>query len=209
MGGMNHVMVVMQARSGSSLLTKIFHKHGLWLGECRKPGRDYETYENAGVMGFLDRSKGSGINPDGLRQEYLSQIPPGQRGVLKTAIQDHKAYLAAFPEADFVYMVRDAEAVSESLWRKGRQHLAEGAMLGHATLWNDRIYWSSIIQRRPLVEMSRVLEGDLSSLKLAMKACGMKMRESIVEQCIDRTKWRCQPAQIRKQEAYRKHMGKF
>ena len=204
----NHVLVVIQARSGSSLLTRILHEHGLWMGEHRGmvgPGWGYETYESACVHKYMEVDN---ITPKGLRRVFLSEIPRDTRAVLKISIQMYKQWIMALPEACFVFMVRDAAAVAESLWRKGRTDLDCDAMLPHAKLWNDRIYWSSVITRRPLVLMSRVMEGDYSSLAVAMDACGMKMDRRIVDSCIDRNLWCCQPDK-HEIETLEKHCGKF
>ena len=203
---MNHVLVVMQARSGSSLLTRIFHEHGLWMGQSRGThGWGYETYESRNVHNYMD---GSEITSEGLKSSFLDEIPKDTRAVLKTSIQMHKQWIVALPEADFVFMVRDAAAVAESLWRKGRTDKKRNVMLPHAKMWNDRIYWSSVIGDRPLVLMSRVMEGDYSSLEVAMDACGMKMDSSIVDSCIDKKLWHCQP-KTHEVEPLEKHYGKF
>ena len=89
---MKPLLLVTCSRSGSSLLTRILGKHGLWTGDCLgKDKTGYETYENEQVSSFI---KNKWPNPSRIkpvpnssvkfRSFILSIIPPKERAVTFT-----------------------------------------------------------------------------------------------------------------------------
>ena len=180
------LITVGQSRSGTSLLIKILINHGFEVGQIRSPGR-YENYENQAVHDLVHQS-----NPDPklVRGAFFNSIPIGSKGVLKSMINKHDIYRAAFPDATWMFSIRDAEAVCESLWRKGRTHLHPKKMTGHAKARNSEI--TEAAGDSTIVNMSRVVEGDYSTLKTAMSECGIVMDVDAVRSAINPKLWTCQ-----------------
>ena len=193
------IVVVAQSRSGSSLLMKIVRAHGFDTGEVRPKGR-YANYESLAVHRFLqlnrDRIAHSGRKDndlslaDALRNTFFKSV--NGDAALKVMIQHEDLARAAFPDAFYIYAIRDTEAVSKSLWKKGRQHLSPNAMMGHANYRNDWIKRNAEKYECPVVQMSRLMEGDTQSLEIAMKYCGIEMQIDKVNESINRDLWACQ-----------------
>ena len=193
------IAVVCQSRSGSSLLMKIILAHGFDLGKVRSKRR-YENYENLAVHSFFQLNKSriahSGRKDndlslaDALRDTFLQSVSGD--AALKVMIQHEDLARAAFPDAFYIYVIRDAEAVAKSLWKKGRQHLLPNAMMGHANHRNDWIKRNAEKYQCPIVQMSRLMEGDLHSLEAALEYCGVEMQVDKVNESINRDLWTCQ-----------------
>jgi hypothetical protein len=193
------VIIIAQSRSGSSLLTKIFHAHGLETGAVRPAGR-YANYESLSVHNFFQANKEGTAHSKRkdndltlapmLRDAFLGSIDGN--AVLKVMVQHEDLAREAFPDAKFVYLMRDSEAVGKSLWKKGRTHLKPDAMVPHAKLRNGWILAAAEKHGCPIIQMSRIMEGDLSSLEIGFDYCGIKLSPKIVESCIDRNLWTCQ-----------------
>ena len=180
------VITVGQSRSGTSLLIKIFINHGFVTGQARNPS-GYENHESLAVHGV---AHGNSPDPRAIREAFFNSIPKGSRGVLKSMINKHDIYLKAFPDALWIFSIRDAEAVCESLWRKGRRHLHPKKMMGHAVARNNEIIEAA--GDSTIVQMSRLMEGDYSSLERAMSERGLVMDADAVRSAINPKLWTCQ-----------------
>lgn len=180
------LITVGQSRSGTSLLIKILMNHGYEIGRPRPAGR-YPNNENAAVHAVITSK-----NPDPrlVRNAFFNDIPDGSKGVLKSMINRHQLYLDAFPDATWLFSIRDPEAVCESLWRKGRTHLHPKHMMGHALAKNAEI--TEAAGDATIVQMSRLMEGDYSSLEKAMSECELVMDADAVRNAINPTLWTCQ-----------------
>lgn len=189
------ILIVACPREGSSLVTSIFANHGLWTGDTARENQwGYKPYENIRISQFIKQHWiaptrfGAKPGPD-LKGIVLNEIPADQRAVIKTFVNMWEVWYDAFPDADFVLARRDYESALASAVQKSnprsRDHAAKIIARRHERL--DEI---SRLTGRPIINTSRLVEGDYSALEKAFSDCGLTMDPEIVRATIKKRIWR-------------------
>ena len=179
----------MTSRSGSSLVAKIFVRHGFDPGPERIFSCGYETFENAGVVRFVREHKPE-IN---LRTGRFCNFVPGvdkcipPNGVVKIGVE----YLTLFEhlQPKVITVKRDPWSIARSLaTKRGHPDQADGA-------YNGIIVRFAALDRAlkkhngAEINTDQIMAGDFSGVAAAFRHHGLDYDEDIVRACIDRQKW--------------------
>jgi hypothetical protein len=196
---MGHVFVVSGAREGSSLLVKILEAHGLWsFHPGQQNSHGYRPYESRALQDWIrERYPNSTLRHErpkpnvDLRGRVLAELPPDRRSVLKTFSSLWDVWQDAFPDGEWVLSMRDIEPTVRSHLDKSRFNDRSFDFMYCLIAWRHELLRRVSAERGlPIVNMSRVLEGDLTMLGKALKKVGIEMVPRKVERCIDRKLWR-------------------
>jgi len=197
----NPVVTLTQARSGSSLLMKILKNHGMEVSGYLETNRHgYCDYENRELVNYsrtywpLDAQNVNYPKPKVDFRAFIHGLMPDdeRRYAFKGFIPLWRVWLCELPEADYIFSTRNLDEIVSSARQKlksgGRNPRAEDERFIGG--WRDEIFRVAKLLRRPVVNMSAVVEGDYEMLSLAMLLCGVEMDEQRVEAAIDPGKWR-------------------
>ena len=179
----------MTARSGSSLVAKIFAAHGFDTGSERVYSHGYETFENAKVNRWIDEHKAQFPLTTGQPCRYVPGIeeciPPN--GCVKTAVE----YSGLFVKMDFklITVTRNVRAIAESVAiKRGEPGTAEsivgGMMSRMAGMARLRDKWDGAE-----IDTDEIMAGDLSSVEAAFKHHELEYSEEKTRACVDPDKW--------------------
>jgi len=173
-----NVVVVMQPRSGSSLVTGIFAAHGWWTGETTRD-REYQRYENAMI-------KAQFAGRDLVRGEFVTsreplEWEPIEPWVLKVGTED----FPRIPADVAVKVYRNPSSILASVMSRNP--------------FTCRKYVAALIERRHemmdsiagyTVDTNKLVAGDFAEIKAAIQACGAEFSEALVRSVIDPSRWR-------------------
>ena len=184
------ILILMTARSGSSLVAKIFAAHGFDAGNERVYSHGYETFENAKVNRWIDDHIDQ-MRPltTGHPCKYIPGIedciPPN--GVVKTAVE----YSGLFVKMDFklITVKRDVRSIAESVAiKRGEPGTADsivGAMMSRmAGMDRLRDKWNGAE-----IDTDQIMSGDFAGVRAAFEHHGLEFDEAKARACVDVTKW--------------------
>ena len=192
------VVILMTARSGSSMIAAMFAEHGFWRGPSRKTRRvndrpAYETFEHDGIIKDLGlafgRKRKVVPNPAKTLEIFERHVPADTPWMFKGSYRWWPALDGVFSGARFVFIHREPQSVARSVCdRQGKS--------GYWTRVKatEEIYekMGCIAQERgiPTIRTDAVAAGDYSTLEAAFSHCGLEFDKSIADKCIDQSKWR-------------------
>ena len=183
------ILILMTARSGSSLVARIFAAHGYDTGGEKVYSHGYETFENAKVNRWIDDHKPQLQLTTGRPCRYIPGIEDciPDNGVVKTAVE----YLGLFVMLDFklITVKRDVHSIAESVAIKrgepGTAYKIVGGMMSRmAGLERMRAVWNGAE-----IDTDQIMAGDLSSVKAAFEHHGLEYDEDKARACIEPDKW--------------------
>lgn len=183
------ILILMTARSGSSLVAKIFVAHGFDAGAEKVFSHGYETFENADVNQWILDNKYRMHCVTGKMCRYVPGIedcvPPN--GVVKTAVE----YGGLFDKLDpkVIVVKRNAMSIARS-WASKRgkpddynMHIG-GARLRMAGM--DRIVRE---RNGAAINTDQIMSGDFSGCRAAFEHHGLEFDEAKARACVDPDKW--------------------
>ena len=191
---------MMTSRSGSSMVTEIFVRHGLWVGRTEKENRHgYRPFENKDLRTLLQGLTWRDATParlryfrDGRSQRDVRRIirhnvPPGVRWVYKTGIDSWRLF-EGYPNAQFVFIKRHVDSVVRSNMEKSGnpdQKIRPIVEARYALM-------DALAKERgiPYVYTDDLISGDYTSLKSALEYCGLTFQPEIADAVIDPGKWK-------------------
>ena len=176
---MPNAVILMQSRSGSSMVAGIFAAHGFWYGESYD-GAGYQTYENCEVKDAIRANKfTSGEFCEPFETNFYPEREPwfwkgpvevypcfehfGAQTILvrRNAAANIEALMARHPGGD-----RD---FARSLYVKRHNLMDE---VGGINVYTDQI-----------------IGGDYTSIELALNACDVKFDKGLAESVIRPEMW--------------------
>jgi len=189
-------------RSGSSMVTSIFHKHGLWIGQCEAINRfGYFSFENTDIRNklrnlvepdlqsptrikrFVDR-----FTQDTVRRVLRRIVPPNTQWVYKTMIDSWRMFDGLYPGIKFVFVKRNIDAVLASARDKDDHPDIHAAAIVRAKYeFMDGLSESRGI---PFVNTDELIEGNYTSLEEAFAYCGITFDSGIADFIIKPEKWK-------------------
>jgi len=186
------IVILSLPRSGSSMVTAIFRKHGISIG-CKGYENEfgYQTHENTKIRRAVNEiTHVSGLPPvkkfkSNFGAEHIRKIfrSMPNNWVYKVGPQDHDVLKAAFPDAKFVCVKRDIENTTMS------QHKKRGGNVDSLREHNVLVMEQMKSFGYPFVDSDAVIAGDYSTLESAFDYCGLNFDPRIADQCIDKGKW--------------------
>ena len=184
------ILILMTARSGSSLVAKIFAAHGYDTGGERVFSCGYETFENAAVNQFMRDNKPRLKLTTGQFCDYIpgieACIPPN--GVVKIGVE----YLTLFEKLNpkVIAVRRDVQSIARSLADK-RGH-PEQATRGLERVMHLRM---SALGRAvdkwdgAWIDTDDIMAGDFSGVRAAFEKHGLEYDDEKARACVDADKW--------------------
>lgn len=187
----NNVIILALPRSGSSMITSIFRKHGLNIGSKGHENEfGYQTYENIKIRQMVNnichvtgtppvKKFKSGVNDGHIKRIFSMHMK--EPWLYKVGPQDHDVLKSL--DAKFVVVSRDLDSVTDSQIEKrgGNWELKRQA--------NSIIMDYMLSFGYPVVNSDEVIGGDYLSLESAFHYCGLELDQRKVEECIDRKMW--------------------
>jgi len=113
---MRNVAILMQSRTGSSLVASIFRAHGWNTGGDGQKSRDYATHENKGVRKYLVKTYGTNLRspvpkpavPDtGLQKIVAREL--AEPWAWKGDVFFAEVFKVTFPDLAWIYVKRKIE----------------------------------------------------------------------------------------------------
>jgi len=184
------VLILMTSRSGSSLVSKIFHAHGWDHGGERYFSCGYETFENVAVKRFIDANKHRIHTETGKFCNYIPGVEacvPDHRGLVKIGVEYAGLFERMNPHV--VTVKRDPVAVAKSLTdKRGNPHMWEKTVPAIRARYKglDRAVrrWGGAE-----VNTDQLVKGDLTSIRAAFEHHGFAFNEDIARRCIRPEIW--------------------
>jgi len=163
------VLITGVARSGTSLATRIFHEHGLWVGNLLPPFHGYQSYENEDIQRLFRK----GIEP----KTIIKQLAPkDERWVIKRPVADYEQWRTLNPY--LVITWRNTNSIKESTRAKRGDNRGAGPTNQMKALKSKGV---------PCVDYDELLKGKYSSVRNALTACHIEPDTDIIENCIDKS----------------------
>ena len=193
------VVIMMTPRSGSSLIARIFKRHGLYVGPYDlRPG--YPSYENTQLKDALNRlcNCHSGLirmrqmaddkGPDDVRQIVDEIMPHDKRWLFKTCIDAWQIWQGVYPDTRFVFVTRPVDSIVASAASKthGNRNVIRDIVVARLEFMRDVAARHGV----PIVKAEQVVAGNHASLAAAFDYCGIEFQPEIAAQCVDATMWR-------------------
>jgi hypothetical protein len=179
----------MTARSGSSLVAKIFAAHGFDTGPEKVFSHGYETFENAEVNKWIAENKHRLNKVTGVPCRYVPGIEKivKSNSVVKTEIEHAGLFCKLNPKV--IAVKRNVRAISQSMAdKRGKPWEAGGCVGGvKARLAGmDKIVaeWGGAT-----VDTDELIAGDFTSIREAFEHHGLEFDESKARACVDPDKW--------------------
>ena len=189
---MGLICIYMNSRSGSSLVTKIFHAHGCWVGstavdpntaKSNKPA--YPVYEWTELKWAM-KPKGAGWKLDGT---FVKPDPVRALEVEGVIRKRTEAYFIWKGLPDYHPYLMPYNPKIITIKRKIENVIASE---------EADPYWASVTRRRVElmeelngveVDTDQVISGDFTSLEAAFDHCGIAFDPLLSERQIDRSLW--------------------
>ena len=195
------ILILCSPRTGSSMVAKIFHNHGVWTGETCKVNRfNYDSYENESLKNCVKsywhhysqiHGKHFGT-PMEACQEYINGVnkaianeKPTNPWLFKMFVEGYKLFLHLKPK--FVLIRRDTKQAIQSMKDKNPNN--------HdliSKIHNDRMNSMEYIEKTygaAWVNTDEIIEGNYSSLNNAFDFCGLEFNSIIADNSIEKQKW--------------------
>lgn len=202
-GGRIVILILCQPRTGSSLITKIFHEHGCWIGQIKlnPNSHNYMHYENEPLRNTLmdintrfwkgKEKVYGGLNVDGqiYRQKIKSMIEflePKNPWVFKCLVDYARLFYQFEPK--IVLIKRDEEQCILSTIDNGRKL----SKTETRAIYRKRMSSMRKVEKEHgavWVDVDEVMAGDYTSLKEALEYCGIEFNQEITEQAINPSLW--------------------
>ena len=197
------ILILCQPRTGSSLITKIVHEHGCWIGQIKeKPNtHDYTHYENEPLSNILKEInilfwKGKekiygGLDMDGkiYRQKLktmIDHLKPLDPWVFKCSVDYARLFYQFDPK--IILIKRDEEQCILSTIEKGRRRAKTEAR----EIYRKRMSSMKKVEKERgavWIDVDEVMAGEYASLKEAIEYCGLEFNQETTEKAIDPSKW--------------------
>jgi len=187
------ILILMTARSGSSLVARIFAEHGFDPGPEPVFSCGYQTYENAAVWRFIEKYKrrmplpGTG-RPCEFMPGIEAAIPePASNALVKVAME----YVTLFKhlEPRVITVKRDAEAIAASMCAKRTPPEPPDRCIGAV---HSRLRGLDAMRERwdgAEVNTDEIMAGDFSSVEAAFDHHGIPYDEDVARACVEPDKW--------------------
>ena len=183
------ILILMTSRSGSSLVSKIFVRHGFDPGPEPVYSCGYETFENAGVVRFVRENKPA-IR---LRTGQFCDFVPGvekhipENGVVKMGVE--YATLFQFLDPMVITVKRDPQSIARSMaTKRGHPEQAPSCLPGihlrFRLMDRARERWNGAE-----INTDEIMAGDFSTVEAAFKHHGLEYDEQIARDCVKPEKW--------------------
>ncbi len=183
------ILILMTARSGSSLVASIFAAHGFDTGDTSVWSCGYETFENECVNQWIRDHKPELPLITGQSCQYIPGIeeciPPN--GCVKIAVE----YLGLFEKLDLklITVKRDVNSIARSVAdKRGEPGTADSIVPGMCTRMAglDRACkkWNGAE-----INTDQIMAGDFSGVRAAFEHHGLVFDEDKARACVDGAKW--------------------
>lgn len=198
-GTVKRIVIFMVPRSGSSMVTSIFHAHGLWVGRCEAINKfGYYSFENVDMRNKLRdlvtpdiaspaRMKvfHKGNNQDSVRKA-IGHIATDW--VYKTGIDNWCLFDGLYDDIKFVFVKRKIDFVVASIQDKeDSNYLHSRKVLEAKYAVMDELSASSNI---PIVYSDELIDGKYVSLERAFAYCGLAFDSEIADLMIKPEQWK-------------------
>jgi len=182
------ILILMTSRSGSSLVAKIFAAHGFDAGEEKVFSCGYETFENAAVNRWIDKTKPKMRKSTGVPCQYIPGVEElvTENSLVKTAME----YAGVFEnlQPKIVLVKRNVESIIASVTAKrgeGKKRISASSiqmrMLGMERMRQEK--------GGAWVDTDALVAGDMSSIRAAFEYHGIAFDEDKARACVERDKW--------------------
>lgn len=197
------IVILCSPRTGSSLVTNIVYNHGVWVGNAAnaKNVKAYTSFESPELQFVLKRIwkgyKKTVDDPFGRpirsKQEYIDQvkqciddIAPKQETAFKVMCEYAPLFFQFEPK--FIFVARQREQAIQSMLQRASNRGYEYA----AKIHDARMEYMEQVRQEhggEWVCTDELIEGKYTSMRKALKYCGLTFRKSACEAAIDKTKW--------------------
>lgn len=190
------LIIISCSRSGSSMVSGIFVKHGFWCGTCRKPDRFNLKgyYENLPAKNFMKKFFGDNIheanrgktykNAPGFKKQIETVLlvdgyPENEPAVVKFGACYYPAWRDSFPGIHTICVWRDADAIIES----GRHSfkVTQARIDSHQKIMERAEKNDGAIH----VDYEEIVRGNYSQLRPAFDKEGVVMDIVIIDEFVD------------------------
>lgn len=199
---MKNVAILMQSRTGSSLVAAIFRAHGWHTGgenvrvtnRAGKPAFDYVSYENRAIRNHLVHTYGAPLKEPArptydMRLVHIVDALP-QPWAFKGDIYYAEIFRATCPDMAWIYVKRDIEdAIASSMdrrvfpVRRGEVEWGRHELEAELRSFLAVKYWHMDNLRDAhgglIVDATEVMAGELSSVRLAIEYAGGAWDEAL------------------------------
>ena len=184
---------MMTARSGSSLVAKIFHAHGFDYGPEPVFSCGYKTYENAAVWRWIDKNKGRlQPIPTGRGCKYAPGIEaciprPTSNAMVKVAMEYVTLFKKLSPRV--ITVRRDPEAIAASTCAKRSPPEPPSRCIGPVMKRLNGLERMRQQYNGAEVNTDELMAGDFSSIEAAFQHHGFNYDDDLARSCVDPDKW--------------------
>jgi len=179
----------MTARSGSSLVAKIFAAHGFDTGPEKVFSHGYETYENAEVNKWIQNNKHRMAKSTGVPCRYVPGIEKfiKPNSVVKTEIEHAGLFEKLNPKV--IAVKRNIHAITRSMAdKRGKPWEADGCVGGVRSRLRgmDKVVKD---MNGATVNTDELVAGDFSSIRDAFEHFGLEFDEDKARACVEPDRW--------------------
>ena len=186
------IMLWMTSRSRSSMVSKIFAKHGVFWGDTQSQSAGYDTYENQTVKAMQKAIFGGLRREDPINENdpvdfFLTQLekvtPKDKIWSVKTGVEFLNAFQPLNPY--HIYITRTPEDVANSVVKKVPGATYDDAL--KTVKW--RLAYMQECQEKHggiFVSTDKIIDGDFSEIKEAIEYCGLEFSQEAAERAIKR-----------------------
>lgn len=198
------ILILCSPRTGSSLVTKIFADHGVWLGNIsnKDNGFGHLTYENVNlnlcVKNIVKSQRvhdeweyGTPINANAKSlaavADIVKSINPREPWAYKVSVELAPLFFQFNPK--MIFVERDEEQAAQSMVDKGSGRAKTEALDIH----RKRMALMQAIQSEhggEWVDTDELIEGNYKTIKKAVEFVGLTFDPIIVDKSVNPEQWR-------------------
>ena len=200
------ILIVFTPRTGSSMVTKIFHNHGCILGSqsfnsssCGYPIYEHDLIKSLTKELWRDHVKGKEFpygNPIEQKPEYLERTreivdlyaPELSKWVYKAGAELAPLFLQFKPKIVLIH--RDKHQTIQSTLDKAPDDRTYESV---AKIHDRRIKYMTTLEKEydgVWVDSDEIIAGNYDSLKKAIECCGLNYVQSSVDEAIIHDLWK-------------------
>ena len=195
------ILILCSPRTGSSIVSRIFHEHGCYIGKMDNRA-EYPAYESKELKEvarkqWLDynknREKDWGIPMEPTETHLANVASVMQRypenTCFKTIVEFYKLFLQFEPKIILINRNEDS-AVKSMAHKHGK--MSKAYMNGIREIHRKRMASMEQIEKdygAKWIDTDKLIEGDYKMIRAAFRYCGMRFNKQIGESVIDPNMW--------------------
>lgn len=180
------IVIIGERRSGTSLISNIFHQHGVWVGNCRKADEFNKDgyFENIAIAKLVSKAHQTEMPFLKFKQEVIKILYAENYKDGPWLVKHYLTFWYLWQVFNPIYIKvrRNPDFIYKSLCRIDKKFKSDAIKIQNNI---------NKLKNLPSLEIwpHKLIAGDYTQLKTIFKATKLALDESLVEKIINKKEW--------------------